>query len=265
MAEEAVGQAVGLAAFAIAFITALFYIYVFGYLAGYNRELNLPVAFRDISFLTILSTGNGLAQLATIFLLITFPLGLIYKYPSKWIYLAAFIFLLMIIILKFIKYEHINWIDNYLLYSIYFFGYFYLVMFLLSLVMPSDHKNALRDTISDKVTQLTPYHYAYILIIITFLLIILSPYLGAKQAKRNMEKVKKFGDYKIEIFMKNGECFSGSNGPYFLLAYTNGNYIICNDKLGQDKQKIFLIPNTEVQKAILYRPNAPSTNDNQIL
>ncbi len=230
-------------AYVIAFITALFYVCIYGYLSSYNAKFDIPLCLRDVSFFSLLANGFWVAQLVTIFLIMAFPIILIYKYPSRLTYVIIIIPFIMIFILKLVNAELINWIDGMLLFSFVFTFAFYMVM-----LLSSRFENSIIKIIKWVGVKITPHHVYYILIMIIFLVIILSTYLGDRSAQQ--DTLNDNEQFRINIIPKD-QNLTALNTTFLFVTYTNGNYILKDIEENSSRQEIYIIPNSEIKMATL--------------
>ncbi len=244
-------------AFVIAFITALFYICIFGYFSGNSARLEIPPSIRDISFLSLLSNGFTIAQLITIFLIMVFPIYLIYRYPNKTTY--GIILLPYIIIFTLIQIYssqkvdgiYIKWISGDLFelfkYSFALYLAIFFDMFLYRYLISYEMKNKIAEWIKGIEKNITPHHFYYILIMITLVCIIFSPFIGDHSAQQSEPNI---GDFKINITPKD-QNLSKLDGWFYFISHSNGNFII---KENNSTHIIYhIVPDSEVKMATLQK------------
>lgn len=233
----------------IAFITALFYICIYSYNSAYYGTLSLPLSIRDLSFIKILSSGYMIAQLMIIFVLLIYPLYIIYKYPNNklnWIIPIAFTLLIIIKLLDYIilmnsEFKIAGWIEGWIFVLIVLAFVFYLIMF-------TRYKKEIIGAINVVAVDLKSHHFYYLIVVIILLSILTFHYLGDRAAQDFLNG--ETDRYMVHIVPKD-QNLSFLNKDLPLIMYKDGNYYLLDENSSYGRITHHIIRDSEIKNASL--------------
>jgi hypothetical protein len=143
--------------FIIAFLTALFYVCTYTYLSSFYIRLCLPMVINEPSFAAILGSGNMVVQLLITFVIIIFPLIVIYNNHKS--YITWLIILVLYSVLAFAKIflkEFVKWNDRIVLNA---FIVSFVLYFIIFIFRNHSKLNAIKEFINaNAVKQITHQH-----------------------------------------------------------------------------------------------------------